>query len=246
MDVANQLAVRAEGTGRAQHEMQTTLPQWHSVLAVGAHPDDESFGMGAVLAAFVDSGSRLAVLSFTHGEASTLHGIDGDLAGIRAEELRAAGRMLGVSYCELLDYPDGRLAALPFSALVEHVRSIAAVVTANGLLVFDEGGVTGHPDHQRATDAALAAAEISALPVLAWSIPEVVASQLNAEFGTAFAGRAIRELDIGLHVDRTRQHRAIAEHHSQSADNAVLRKRIELLGDCEWLRWLRLPVAGGE
>ncbi|HLI74718.1 MAG TPA: PIG-L family deacetylase, partial [Acidimicrobiales bacterium] len=41
-------------------------------LAVVAHPDDESFGLGAVLAALVRSGGDVRVLSFTHGEASTL------------------------------------------------------------------------------------------------------------------------------------------------------------------------------
>ena len=49
-------------------------PPWRSVLAVVAHPDDESFGLGAVLAGFVDAGAAVAVLCFTHGESSTLHG----------------------------------------------------------------------------------------------------------------------------------------------------------------------------
>src|SRR6266571_6027002 len=56
------------------------LPGWDGVLAVVAHPDDESFGLGAVLAAFVDAGARVAVLCLTHGELSTVHGVEGDLS----------------------------------------------------------------------------------------------------------------------------------------------------------------------
>ena len=72
---------------------------------------------------------------------------------------------------------------------------------ATQLVVFDLGGVTGHPDHDQATRAALAAATVR--------------------------------------VDRARQWEAIAAHASQSADNPVLRRRLELLDDRESLRALR-------
>ena len=72
------------------------LPAWRSVLAVVAHPDDESFGLGAILSAFADRGAELAVLCLTQGEASTLHGVAGELGDIRARELKAAAAELGV------------------------------------------------------------------------------------------------------------------------------------------------------
>jgi LmbE family N-acetylglucosaminyl deacetylase len=221
------------------------------MLAVGAHPDDESFGMGAVLAAFAQAETRITVLSFTRGEASTLHDGDGDLASIRAVEFTAAGRVLGVEGSELLAYPDGELAEQSLEELAKCVHDTAELVTADGLLVFDVGGITGHPDHRRATEAALVAADRIRLPVLAWAIPVSVASRLNTEFGTAFVGCSDRDLDIVLRVDRARQRRAIAEHRSQSASNPVLWRRLELLGDREWLRWLQpateraLPRRGG-
>ena len=59
------------------------LPEWTSVLAVVAHPDDESFGLGAILDAFTRTGATVEVLCLTHGEASTLHGASGDLASVR-------------------------------------------------------------------------------------------------------------------------------------------------------------------
>ncbi len=65
------------------------LPHWERVLVVVAHPDDESFGLGAVLSSFVDAGADVSVLCFTQGEASTLHGVEGDLAD---RPTRRAGR----------------------------------------------------------------------------------------------------------------------------------------------------------
>src|SRR5450759_989291 len=66
------------------------LPAWATVLAVVAHPDDESFGLGALLDAFARAGAGVEALCLTHGEASTLHGAPGDLASLRGTELAAA------------------------------------------------------------------------------------------------------------------------------------------------------------
>ena len=219
--------------------MASRLPAFQDVLVVVAHPDDESFGLGAVLLAFADSGSQLSVLCFTHGEASTLHGVDGDLAIIRAEELDAASRRLGVERVELLDYPDGSLAAQAASELAGHVQRIAHETGAAMLLVFDHGGITGHPDHQAATDAALDAATTLDLPVYAWVIPRSVADALNRELGTHFVGREPDHMHIVLTVDRAAQADAIDCHRSQATDNPVLRRRLELMADEEWLYRLR-------
>ena len=215
------------------------LPRAGNVLAVCAHPDDESFGLGAVLAAFSEQGARVRVLCFTHGEASTLGQTPASarsLGEVRAEELRAAAGVLGAEHAELLSYPDGNLEAVPAGELAGLVED--ALADADLLLVFDQGGITGHPDHCQATDAALLAARRHQLPVLAWALPEEVAAQLNAEFGTTFAGRRESELGIVIDTGRARQRSAIACHASQSGDNPVLWRRLELLGASEHLRWL--------
>lgn len=208
------------------------------VLVVIAHPDDESFGLGGVLSTLITWGVHASMLCFTQGESSTLGAEYVDLAILRRSELCAAADTLGIGDTTLLTYPDGRLAEVPLEELVDHILQRAAGVDA--LLVFDEGGVTGHPDHCRATDAALAAAEILDLPVLAWAIPQPIAQQLNTELGTSFVGRDQTELDLMIEVNRTRQLEAIACHGSQSTENPVLWRRLSLLGDGEWLRWLRL------
>jgi LmbE family N-acetylglucosaminyl deacetylase len=216
------------------------LPPATGVLAVCAHPDDESFGLGAILAALTDAGVPVAVLCFTHGEASTLHATPGELAAVRVDELTQAAAHLGVGRAELLAYPDGRLADQPLGELAQHVRRLADDVGADTLVVFDLGGITGHPDHQAATDAALAAAVDGRYSVLAWTLPDAVAQALNAEFGTAFVGRDDHNVDLVLPVERRRQLGAIHRHASQSTDNPVLWRRLHLQGDVEWLRWLRV------
>ncbi len=215
------------------------LPKVREVLAVCAHPDDESFGLGGVLRCFVNQGTRVSVVCLTHGEASTLGPTRRPLAEVRTEELAAAARAIGAATVRLHDFPDGNLAGIPLETLTARVD--AEVRSPALLLAFDEGGVTGHPDHIRATQAALAVGGIRRLPVLGWALPQQVAAQLNSELGTSFVGRSPEELEFAVAVDRERQRLAIGCHASQSGDNAALWRRLQLLGPTEYLRWL-LPL----
>jgi N-acetylglucosamine malate deacetylase 2 len=211
-----------------------------AAMAVFAHPDDETFGLGAVLTALVDAGTAVEGLCFTRGEASTLGRAD-DLGDVRAAELDEAARVLGLRRYELLTYPDGGLAETPVAVLAGHVIAAAQRQPSELLVVFDDGGVTGHPDHQQAMRAALAAADDLDIGVLAWAVREPVAAALNTEFGTDFRGRCAVEIDLTVAVDRDRQRRAIACHRSQFTANPVLHRRLELTGPTEPLRWLRSP-----
>ena len=216
----------------------TTLPAWERTLVVVAHPDDESFGLGAIIDTFVRAGSAVHVLCLTRGEASTLGGENEDLGGVRRRELQQAGAALGVAHAELLTFPDGGLANVPETELADVVRRALRDHRPAGLLVFDPDGITGHPDHQTATRIATKVATEAGLPVLAWSLPREVADQVNAELGTGFAGHAPDELDIALPCDRTTQRVAVLAHATQAVPGSPLWRRLELLGDTEWLRWL--------
>jgi len=214
------------------------LPPTSSVLAVCAHPDDESFGLGAALSSWAEEGTQTSVLCFTHGEASTLGTADDNLHRLREKELAVAADELGVTTVRLLEYPDGRLIEEPIDQLSSELRRVVELVGASLLLVFDEGGITGHPDHMRATETATAVASDVAIPVLAWTLSEAVAAQLNNEFETTFVGRRSEDIDMVVEVDRDRQHRAIRCHASQSNGNPVLWRRLELQGNQEAFRWL--------
>jgi LmbE family N-acetylglucosaminyl deacetylase len=215
------------------------LPSWTSVLAVVAHPDDESFGLGAVLSSFARAGAAVAVLCLTQGEASTVHGVPGDLARIRADELETAAGLLGAGCVRMLAYPDGALSTVELQDLAAQVVELAGAVAAEGIVAFDVDGVTGHPDHVRATAAALRAADSLGLRVLGWTLPAEVAETLVDENGPGFTGHESDDIDVVLTVDRSRQLEAIRQHRSQAVPGSVLWRRLELLADREHLRWLR-------
>ena len=204
------------------------------VVAVVAHPDDESFGLGAVLAALAAAGAQIQVLCFTHGEASTLGastlGACAELGLVRRDELLAAADALGVSRVRLADYPDGGLGDVSPDLLDAEIE--ADLGDAALLVVFEPGGVTGHADHRAATAAGKRVAARHGLPVLEWGVAPDVAAKLNAELGTSFA-----PLDgVDVVVDRSAQLAAIGCHVSQARDNPVLARRLQLQGTSERIR----------
>ena len=220
----------------------TMLPAWPSTLVVMAHPDDESFGLGAVIDQLTVAGAAVHILCYTHGGASTLNQTRADLHRAREIELRQAGAELGAAGITLLDYPDGGLAGIPAAERAGHVADAAARVGATGVLVFDDTGITGHPDHRAATGAVVRAGRQAGLPVLAWTLPAAVAARLSAETGQGFSGQPPGQIDLCVRVSRQRQRRAALLHASQVSPAAVLRRRLQLLGECEHLRWLVPPA----
>lgn len=236
MDMTVSARVTARRPGRL-------LPAWPSVLAVVAHPDDESFGLGAVIDLLSGGGAAVHILCYTHGEASTLNEIRADLHTARESELREAADQLGAASVTLLDYPDGGLSRVPADELAAHAVAAAGRRGVAGLLVFDNTGITGHPDHRAATAAAVLAAGQAGLPVLAWALPGTVAARLKAETGQDFTGQPPDAIDFCVRVSRTHQRRAALLHASQVSPGAVLWRRLQLQGECEHLRWLVPPPA---
>jgi N-acetylglucosamine malate deacetylase 2 len=134
------------------------------------------------------------------------------------------------------------LAGVPADQLAGHAAAAAARAGASGVLVFDETGITGHPDHRAATGVAVRAGRRAGLPVLAWTLPAAVAARLSAETGQGFAGQPPGRIDLCVRVSRRRQRRAALLHATQISPAAVLWRRLELLGECEHLRWLVPPA----
>jgi len=212
----------------------TTFPELTGVtraLAVVAHPDDESFGLGGILCSLMESGVEVSLLCLTAGEASTV-GASSALGERRRVELADAAAELGLTSAELLDLPDGGLQALPPRHLEDLVET--RLGDADLVVVFEPGGVTGHPDHRAATAAAEAVAARHGLPSLEWGLSKVVADQLQEQFGVPFValestGTWPREVS----VNRRRQRDAILCHRSQDPGNPVLTRRLVLEGDTE-------------
>lgn len=214
------------------------IPTASRLLVVTAHPDDESFGLGAVIDHFVSSGTTVAVLCLTRGEASTL-GAHSELGAQREIELATACTALGARSFELCDFPDGALSQVEPTVLRDRVRLSVAAFEPDLLLTFDPlEGVTGHPDHRAATLAAVEVARERQIRILGWALPEEVAETVNAEFDTGLAGYRADDLHYAIDVNRDVQMEAVRAHTSQAVPGSLLWRRLELLGDKEYLRQL--------
>jgi LmbE family N-acetylglucosaminyl deacetylase len=219
-------------------------PEWSSVLAVIAHPDDQSPGLGSVLDAFMIAGTRVEVICLTHGQAWTLPGAPGDLAALRGAELASAADVLGAVRAQMQDCPDGALGQVCQTKLAAEVVAAADASHPDGLLVFDTPSTTGRLDHVAATTVGLLAAETLGLPVLGWDLPEAVAAQLNQEDWADASGHQDDQIDLRVNVDRARQRLVSHADESQATPGSARRRRLEQLAESGSLRWLRPPRGG--
>lgn len=119
-----------------------------SVLAVFAHPDDESLAAGGALALSAACGYRVSLLCLTRGEGrSALPDDAGDVAQMRARELQEAARHLGMTTVRLGTFRDGYLPWEDADAVQSCIRGVIDEVQADVVVTFDEDGLYWHPDH---------------------------------------------------------------------------------------------------
>lgn len=116
------------------------------LLAILAHPDDESYGAGGTLAMYAHEGVEIVLLCATRGQAGIPGKSPEEAAQIREHELREAARFLGIEVF-FLDYLDGALQAADINKLLEYVVCWIDTVDPQVVLTFGPDGVSGHPDH---------------------------------------------------------------------------------------------------
>jgi LmbE family N-acetylglucosaminyl deacetylase len=139
------------------------------MLCVLAHPDDESLGLGGVLAKYGSEGVQTYVITATRGELGWFGQPEDNpgpqrLGQIREGELRDAARVLEVKELMLLDYHDGALHEADQQVLTRQIVEQIRRIQPDVIVTFDQNGVYGHPDHIAATRAATAAAIAAADP----------------------------------------------------------------------------------
>ena len=122
-----------------------------TILAVFAHPDDESIACGGTLARLADAGARVVVLCASRGERGSVSDAslvdDGDLAGVRGRELQEAARILGVAEILLFQHPDGDLRWADVPQLHAEIVSTIERLRPDGVITFAEDGLYWHLDH---------------------------------------------------------------------------------------------------
>jgi LmbE family N-acetylglucosaminyl deacetylase len=156
-----------------------------TLMAVHAHPDDESSSTGGVLATYSGQGLRTVVVTCTNGEfgdapGGVKPGEDGHdeqaVAQLRLAELRQACKILGVTDLETLGYHDSGMpdwdykdrpeafCNVPLAEVTERVGALMEKYRPQVVVSYDADGPYQHPDHVHAARAAAAAAAATGIP----------------------------------------------------------------------------------
>ncbi len=145
-----------------------------TLIFFGAHPDDESFGMGSTLAQYAAEGVKAYYVCSTHGEMGT---VDPELlkgytsiADKRTEELKCAAEVLGLEGVIHLNYRDSGmrgdpsnkhpdcLAMAPIEDVTEKMVRVIREIKPDVVVTHSAGGGGyDHPDHCATHNAAVAA-----------------------------------------------------------------------------------------
>lgn len=121
------------------------------LLAVFAHPDDESFVSGGTLARYHAEGVELALICATRGEAGGTGNppmcSQAELGPVREQELRCACDVLGIQELRFLGYLDGQLSEYNVDEAEERVVAEIRRVRPHVMISFGPDGFSGHADH---------------------------------------------------------------------------------------------------
>jgi len=214
------------------------IKQLGTILGIWAHPDDESFSMGGVLAAAARNNQRAACITATHGDAGKTADEtkwpQASLGEIRAKELENALHALGVSEHYWLQYKDGELMHADSSQAVREIADIISSVKPDTIFSFCADGITGHDDHRTIHTWAKQAIELSgstATMYCAVEITERYDSDINRKCDELFniyfnidrpRTVAIKDLDIYFELPKDIHDKKVASLRAQESQTAQM------------------------
>ncbi|MEX0762059.1 MAG: PIG-L family deacetylase [Dehalococcoidia bacterium] len=150
------------------------------LLITVAHPDDETFGTGSLLAKHAAEGVEVSVVCATRGELGEI--APGSMATpetlpqVREAELRAAAAVMGVSRVEVLGYRDsgmdgsdgnrdpGSFINIPEDVIIASFVSAIRRLKPHVVVTQDPEGGYGHPDHKYVSRTTTAAFHLAGDP----------------------------------------------------------------------------------
>jgi LmbE family N-acetylglucosaminyl deacetylase len=153
------------------------------ILAVFAHPDDESLACGGTLARLASEGFRVIVVSATHGERGGPVDTSKDdaLGQARVLEICEAAAALAVSEVLIGDYPDGDLR---WDHVAEFHAELVTLMRRHrpaAIITFGDDGLYWHMDHvgvHERTTSAVRALGIEAPPLYYVTMPQGVMTEI--------------------------------------------------------------------
>jgi LmbE family N-acetylglucosaminyl deacetylase len=184
------------------------------IVAVFAHPDDESFTVGGALTAFVERGASVTLICATRGEEGEIAhpslATPETLATVREQELREAAALLGITDVRFLDYRDSGMFGTdsnqnpsafmqqPVEKVARQLIEILEDIRPDLILTFSEEGAYLHPDHIHIHDSVVAARALA---------PELVPHLYFASFPREFFEEMANK-DHGAFAGMTEERRA--------------------------------------
>jgi mycothiol S-conjugate amidase len=152
------------------------------LMAVHAHPDDESSKGAATTARYAAEGHRVLVVTLTGGERGEILNpamdrpdVQGRIADVRRGEMARAAAILGVEHSWLgfedsglpqgdppPPVPAGTFAAIGLDEPVHRLVRLIREFRPHVMTTYDENGGYPHPDHIRCHEVSVAAYEAAA------------------------------------------------------------------------------------
>lgn len=134
------------------HYSADDIAQLGTIVGIWAHPDDETWSSAGIMAAAIQNGQRVVVITLTHGDAGKTADEtrfpQANLRNIRAQELQAALDAVGVTEYFLLEYADGTLAEANEKDSIAELSALCCSIRPDTILTFAPDGITGHDDHK--------------------------------------------------------------------------------------------------
>jgi mycothiol S-conjugate amidase len=154
------------------------------LMAVHAHPDDESSKGAATMARYVAEGHDVMVVTCTGGEAGSplnpamdTPEVRANMTEVRREEMARAAKVLGVRHRwlgfvdsglpegdPLPPLPEGSFGVVPLEESTEALVRVIREFRPHVLLTYDENGGYPHPDHIRTHEVSIAAFDAAPEP----------------------------------------------------------------------------------
>ncbi|MFP5021222.1 PIG-L deacetylase family protein [Pseudonocardia phyllosphaerae] len=253
--------------------MATTDLTGETVLALHAHPDDESIFTGLTLRRLADAGARVVLVLATGGDlgGSRLPLASGEtVVDRRRHELESAAELLGVSRLVLLGHRDSGLPGGPGTTHPDALagadpvvlgRTLAELVDAEGagtVIHDDDAGIYGHPDHRASHAAGAIATSLTGATGYRMTVDRehlaLAARDRHLIHGAARAagvgfGRVTAEIPVavtGSATDLAVKRAAMLAHASQIAPDAVPEAGFADAYGYEWfLRGSHAPTGPG-
>lgn len=227
--------------------MTAEVSELGTILGVWAHPDDEAFLSGGLMAAARESGQRVFVLTATRGERGTHDPVAWPperLANRRELELDRSLDALGVTEHAILGHRDGGCADVPLEVGAAHVAGAIDAIVPDTILTFGPDGYTGHSDHRTMNtwvDAAIewTASRARVLHATATRSFLDEFADLHRDFDVFFAGQPSvtdpDDLTVDLHLRGRLLDRKVAALRAQRSQTEVL---VERMGMEQFRQWV--------